>query len=71
MIQDIQNAKCFTIMTDQSADIANKEQWVVCFCCVDDDFEIHEDLIGVYPITKYKSWHYCYDNFGYDSLNES
>ena len=55
----------FYIMTDQSADITNKEQWVICFCCVDDDFEIHKDLTGLYPITKYKSWHYCYNNFGF------
>ena len=36
--------KYFTIMADESADIANEEQLVICFRWVDDDFEIYEDV---------------------------
>ena len=32
-------------MTDESADIANEEQLVICFRCVEKDFEINEDLL--------------------------
>ena len=31
-------------MADESADIANEEQLVICFRWVDDDFEIYEDV---------------------------
>ena len=38
----LQAAKFFTIMTDESADISNKEQLVVCIRWVDDDLTAHE-----------------------------
>lgn len=45
MSRDIQNEKYFAIMTDESADTANEEQLVICFRCVEKDFEINEDLL--------------------------
>ena len=42
-------------MPDGSADISNKEQLVICFRWVDDDFEIHEDFVGLHPLPNTKN----------------
>ena len=47
--QNIQNATFFTIMVDETADISNKEQLVLCICWVDGNFSVHEDFIAMYP----------------------
>ena len=39
----------FTIMADETADVSNKEQLVICIRWVDDCFVIQEDLIGMHP----------------------
>ena len=46
--KQIQNAVFFTIMADETADVSNSEQLVVCIRWVDDSFVIHEDFIGVH-----------------------
>ena len=56
MSRHIQNAKYFEIMADESADIIIEEQLVICFRCVDDNFEIHEDFIGLHM--------WCVSRFG-------
>ena len=45
---NIQNATFFTIMADETADISNNEQLVVCIRWVDENFVVHEDFIGMY-----------------------
>ena len=37
-------------MADESADVANKEELVVCFRWIDDNLEAHEDFMGIQPI---------------------
>ena len=37
-------------MVDQTTDIANKEQLVMCLRWMDDSFELHEDSIGLLEI---------------------
>ena len=37
-------------MTDESADISNQEQLVVCIRWVDDDLTAHEEFIGLHPL---------------------
>ena len=49
---NIQNATFFTIMTDEVADVSNKEQLVICIRWVDDCFVIHEDFIGMHPLER-------------------
>ena len=67
---NIKNALIYTIMADETADISNKEQLVICIRWVDDDLVIHEDFIGMHPlkdtttdhivfIIKVKSPHSC------------
>ena len=48
--ENIQNATFFTIMADDTADISNKEQLVVCISWVDENFAVHEDFIAMYPL---------------------
>ena len=47
--------KIFKIMADESADISNEEQLVLCFRWIDDDFEIHEDFIALHPLPNTKA----------------
>ena len=46
----IQATPFYTIMVDETADVSNKEQVVVCIRWVDDNFEVHEDFIRLYQV---------------------
>ena len=37
-------------MADECTDVANKEQFAVCICWVDESLTDHEDVIGVYNV---------------------
>ena len=52
MPANVQNAMFFTIMADETADISNKEQLVICIWWVDDCFVIHEDFIEMQPLER-------------------
>ena len=47
---NIRNSSYFIIMADEAIDASNKEQFVICLRSVDDDFEVHEEFIGLYEI---------------------
>ena len=51
----IQNAKYFCIMADEVTDASNKEQVVVCFRTVDEEFVCSEDFVSVYVVESTKS----------------
>ncbi|XP_022796425.1 zinc finger MYM-type protein 1-like [Stylophora pistillata] len=55
--ENIQNATFFTIMADETADISNKEQLVVCICWVGENFAVHEDFIAIYPLERITADH--------------
>ena len=40
----------FTLMADETADVANTEQLVICNKWVDEQLNAHEQFIGLYPI---------------------
>ena len=42
-------------MADEVADSSNKEQVVVCFRSVDENFEAHKDFLGLYQVDSIKS----------------
>ena len=47
----LQRSPFLTIMIDETTDIiSNKEQVVVVFRRVDEDFEVHEEFIGLYEV---------------------
>ena len=49
---NIQNVQFFTIIADETADVSNKEQLVICTWWVDDCFVIHEDFISMHPLER-------------------
>jgi len=50
VVVSISLAPFFTIMIDETTDVANKEQVVVCIQWVDENLESHEDFIGLYEV---------------------
>ena len=40
----------YTIMADETTDKSNCEQVVLCLCWVSDDFDAHEEFIGMYMV---------------------
>ena len=50
LAQKIHAAKYYTIMADETADVSNIEQLVVCLRWVSNDLEVHEDFIELYPL---------------------
>ena len=47
---NIRAAQFFTIMNDDTTDLSNHEQSVICLRWVADNFEVHEDFIGLYHV---------------------
>ena len=45
----------FTIVADEGADITNKEQLVIFFRWVDENLQVHEDFVGLHPLTDIKA----------------
>ena len=54
VLQDIatslHSAEFYSIMVDETTDVSNKEQAVLCFRWVSDDLIAHEDFVGLYGI---------------------
>lgn len=48
--QNIRTSQCYTIMADECTDISNHEQFTICVSWVSDDFEDHEDFVGLYQV---------------------
>lgn len=42
-------------MADEVTDSSNKEQVVICFRRVDEQFEVHEDFVGLYQVDSIQS----------------
>ena len=51
IIEDVKNAGNFSIMVDGTRGVAGKEQECVCLRFVDADYEIHEEMIGLYEVS--------------------
>ena len=49
---NIRSSVFYTVMADETADVSNKEQLVICIRWVDDDLTAHEDFIGMLPIER-------------------
>ena len=46
--RNIQQAKFYSVMGDETADISNKEQLILCIRWVNDNLQAHEDFIGIH-----------------------
>ncbi|VDI78395.1 Hypothetical predicted protein [Mytilus galloprovincialis] len=47
---NIRKSLYFGLMADDTIDVANKEQLVVCLRSIDQALDVHEDFIGLYQI---------------------
>ena len=53
VLNDVRKSKWYSIMADESRDISNKEQMVFIIRWLsEDDFEVHEDFIGMYHLSQ-------------------
>ena len=52
ILQEVKDAKWFTIMADEARDINNQEQLVVCIHWVNKTYKVWEDPIGLVSIPK-------------------
>ena len=50
IISEISNSPFLTIMVDETTDVANKEQLTLVIRRVDDNFEVHEEFLGLYNL---------------------
>lgn len=48
----LHEAQFYTIMADETADVSNREQVVICIRWVSDNFAVHEEFIGMYVVDK-------------------
>ena len=46
----IRNATFYSVMIDETTDVSNVEQVVVCFRWVSENFDVHEDFVGLYEV---------------------
>ncbi len=44
------SGKWYSVMVDETTDLSNTEQMVMCLRYVDDTLEVHEELIGMYSL---------------------
>ena len=49
---NIRSAKFYTFMADETADVLNTEQLVICIRWVNDDLNIHGDFVGLHPLAQ-------------------
>ena len=52
VIPCIKESRLYSIMADESTDITNQEQLVICIRWVDKDLNPHEDFIGLHQVDK-------------------
>ena len=48
--RNIQQAKFYSVMGDETADILNKEQLILCIRWVNDDLQVHKNFIGIHKL---------------------
>ena len=50
-VKIIKKSSYYSIMADETADIINKEQFVICIRWVDNDLNANEDFIGLHELS--------------------
>ena len=48
--ENLQSTPFYTLMVDETTDISNREQVVLCLRWVDDSFEVHKEFTGLYTV---------------------
>ena len=52
LLDEIRQSKFFSYMCDETSDLSNLEQLVVCIRWIDEWFEAHEDFIGLVQVAS-------------------
>lgn len=56
MLQDVSSSvrrsEFFSVLADKTSDVSNKEQLIVCVRWVDDNFEAHEEFLGLQQLEQ-------------------
>lgn len=52
LISDVQSHKWYSILVDETQDLSNHEQMVICLRWVSDKYEVFEDLIGLVQLAS-------------------
>ena len=52
LAMDFHTSVYFSLMADEVTDSSNREQLVICLRRVDEDFEAHEEFIGLYKVAE-------------------
>ena len=47
IVKNIKKSSCYSTMADETTDIVNKEQFVICILWVDNDLNASKDFIGL------------------------
>lgn len=47
LLSDIKSRRWFSLMADETRDVSNREQLVLCLRWVSDNYEVHEDQVGL------------------------
>ena len=51
ILKNIKSSSYYSIMADETTDIINKEQFVICIRWVDNDLNANEDFIGLHELS--------------------
>ena len=50
IVKNIKESTYYSLMTDETTDIINKEQFVICICWADNDLKANENFIGLHKL---------------------
>lgn len=61
LLNEVTSRKWFSFMADETKDISNREQLLLCIRSVSDSYVVHEDLVGLFQLenTTAISLHAC------------
>ena len=57
IIESLEHTPFITLMVDETTDVSNQEQAVFCLRWVDQQFEVHEEFIGLYALDSTDASH--------------
>jgi hypothetical protein len=55
LADEIRHSHFFALLADETTDVSNRQQLVVCIRWIDDGIQAHEDFIGLYKIDNTKA----------------
>ena len=51
ILKNIKESSYYSIMADETTDITNKEQFVICIRWADNDLNANEDFLGLHELS--------------------